>query len=34
VVATALSIAMALAADLALVGLQRVAIPWSRDTTP
>jgi osmoprotectant transport system permease protein len=31
VVATALSIVLALVADLALVGLQRVAVPWSRD---
>lgn len=33
VVATVLSIALALVADLALVGVQRVAVPWSRDTT-
>jgi osmoprotectant transport system permease protein len=34
VVATALSIALALVADLTLVGIQRVAVPWSRDTAP
>jgi len=32
VVATTLSIALALMADLTLIGLQRVAVPWSRDT--
>src|SRR6266852_1230835 len=33
VVATVLSIALALVADLALIGVQRIAVPWSRDTT-
>jgi osmoprotectant transport system permease protein len=32
VVATALSIVLALVADLALVGIQRIAVPWSRET--
>jgi osmoprotectant transport system permease protein len=32
VVATVLSIALALVADLALAGLQRIAVPWSRST--
>lgn len=32
VVATVLSIVLALVVDLALVGAQRVAVPWSRDT--
>jgi osmoprotectant transport system permease protein len=32
VVATVLSIALALFADLALAGLQRLAVPWSRST--
>ncbi len=32
VVATALSITLALVVDLALIGVQRVAVPWSRDT--
>jgi osmoprotectant transport system permease protein len=32
VVATVLSIALALVADLSLAGLQRLAIPWSRST--
>jgi osmoprotectant transport system permease protein len=30
IVATVLSIALALVADLLLVGVQRVAVPWSR----
>jgi len=34
VVATALSIALALVADLALIGVQRLAVPWSRETAP
>ncbi len=34
VVATALSIALALVADLTLLGLQGIAVPWSRDTAP
>jgi osmoprotectant transport system permease protein len=33
VVGTALSIALAAVADLVLIGAQRIAIPWSRDTT-
>ena len=33
VVGTVLSIALALVADLVLIGAQRIAIPWSRDTT-
>jgi len=33
VVATVLSIALALVADLVLIAVQRIAIPWSRDTT-
>ncbi len=33
VVATVLSIALALVADLALIAVQRIAVPWSRDTT-
>ncbi|MEO8745820.1 MAG: ABC transporter permease [Candidatus Dormiibacterota bacterium] len=32
VVATILSIALALVADLSLAGAQRVAVPWSRDS--
>jgi osmoprotectant transport system permease protein len=32
VVATVLSIALALVADLALVGVERLAVPWSRGT--
>jgi osmoprotectant transport system permease protein len=32
VVATVLSIALALVADLSLAGLQRLAVPWSRST--
>jgi osmoprotectant transport system permease protein len=32
VVATVLSIALALVADLTLAGLQRLAVPWSRST--
>jgi osmoprotectant transport system permease protein len=32
VVATVLSIALALVADLSLAGLQRVAVPWARGT--
>ena len=30
VVATALSVALALVADLSLAGVQRLAVPWSR----
>ncbi|HXC76012.1 MAG TPA: ABC transporter permease [Candidatus Acidoferrum sp.] len=32
VVATALSVALALVADLSLAGLQRVVVPWARNT--
>lgn len=34
VVATVLSIALALVADLGLAGAQRLAVPWSRDGAP
>ena len=32
VVATVLSIALALVVDLALIGVERLAVPWSRGT--